>query len=147
MNVRFGDEVIPVSGGVMPARSPAETITAEIPYLRSELQSVQVEYESRILDDRTVERRAMPVRDGRTAAVPPSLAREGLELVSWPSPIARERLDELVAAEAAADHAPDRVRLLGRDDPGDPRAHRRSRRVAAPRVDRAVQREGEPRTG
>ena len=97
MNVRFGDEVIPVSGGVMPARSPAGTITAEIPYLRSELRSVQVEYDSRILDERTVERRAMPVRDGRTAAVPPSLAREGLELVSSPSRIARERLDELVA--------------------------------------------------
>jgi hypothetical protein len=81
----------------MPARSPAKTIAAEIPYLRSDLRSVQVEYESRILDDRTIERRAMRVRDGRTAAVPPSLEREGLELVSWPSPIARERLDELVA--------------------------------------------------
>ncbi len=76
---------------------PAETIDAEIPYLRSELRSVQVEFESRILDERTVERRAMPVRNGRTAAVPPSLTREGLELVSWPSTIARDRLDELVA--------------------------------------------------
>ena len=81
----------------MPARSPAETIAAEIPYLRSELRSVHVEYESRILDERTVERRSMPVRDGRTAAVPPSLEREGLELVLWPSLIARERLDELIA--------------------------------------------------
>ncbi len=74
-----------------------ETIDAEIPYLRSELRSVQVEFESRVLDERTVERRAMPVRNGRIATVPPSLAREGLELVSWPSPVARERLDELVA--------------------------------------------------
>jgi hypothetical protein len=81
----------------VPAHSPAETIAAEIPYLRRELRSVEVEYESRILDERTVERRAMRVRDGRTAAVPPSLEREGLELVSWPSRIARERLDELVA--------------------------------------------------
>ena len=40
-----------------------ETIDAEIPYLRSELRSVQVEFESRILDERTVERRAMPVRE------------------------------------------------------------------------------------
>ena len=68
----------------------AETIDAEIPYLRSELRSVQVEFESRILDERTVERRAMPVRNGRTATVPPSLTREGLELVSWPSTIARD---------------------------------------------------------
>jgi hypothetical protein len=74
-----------------------ETIDAEIPYLRSELRSVQVEFESRILDERTVERRSMPVRNGRAAPVPPTVAREGLELVSWPSPIARERLDELVA--------------------------------------------------
>jgi hypothetical protein len=81
----------------MPARSPAESVAAEIPYLRRELRSVQVEYDSRILDERTVERRAMRVRNGRTAAFPPSLAREGLELVSWPSRIARERLDELVA--------------------------------------------------
>ncbi len=77
----------------------ANSITADVPYLRSELESVQVEFEDRILDDRTVERRSMHVRNGRTAAVPPSLAREGLELVSWPSPIARERLDELVAAK------------------------------------------------
>ena len=55
----------------MPARSPAGTIAAEIPYLRSELRSVQVEYESRILDERTVERRAMPVRDGRSRSRPP----------------------------------------------------------------------------
>jgi hypothetical protein len=74
-----------------------ETIDAEIPYLRSELRSVQVEFESRILDERTVERRTMPVRNGRTATVPPTLAREGVELVSWPSAIARQRTDELVA--------------------------------------------------
>ena len=51
----------------------ANSIAAEIPYLRSELELVQVEFEDRILDDRTVERRAMPVNNGRTAAVPPSL--------------------------------------------------------------------------
>jgi len=75
------------------------SIAAQIPYLRSELESVQVEFEDRILDDRSVEHRAMHVNNGRTAAVPPTLEREGLELVSWPSPIARERLDELVAAK------------------------------------------------
>jgi hypothetical protein len=75
----------------------AHSIDAEIPYLRSELEIVQVEYEDRILDARTVEHRAMRVKNGRTAPVPPSLDREGFELVSWPSPVARERLDELVA--------------------------------------------------
>jgi len=75
----------------------ANSIDAEIPYLRSELEIVQVEYEDRILDDRTVEHRAMLVKNGRTATEPPSLEREGLELVSWPSSVARERLDELVA--------------------------------------------------
>jgi hypothetical protein len=84
----------------MSAPRPAETIAAEIPYIRGELKSVQVDFESRILDERTVEKRAMQVRDGRAAAVPPSLEREGLELVSWPSRIARERVDELVAQKA-----------------------------------------------
>lgn len=74
-----------------------DCIDAEIPYLRSELTCVQVEFESRILDARTVEHRPMPVRNGRTATTTPKLDREGLELVSWPSPIARERCDELVA--------------------------------------------------
>ncbi len=74
-----------------------DIIEAEIPYIRSELRSVQVEFESRILDERTVEHRPMPVRNGRTASTPPTLAHEGLELVSWPSPIARERFDEMVA--------------------------------------------------
>jgi len=32
----------------------ANSIAAEIPYLRSELESVQVEFDNRILDDRTV---------------------------------------------------------------------------------------------
>jgi hypothetical protein len=75
----------------------SETISAEIPYIRSELTSVQVEFESRVLDERTVEHRPMAIRNGRAAGTPPTLAREGLELVSWPSPIARDRLDELVA--------------------------------------------------
>jgi hypothetical protein len=74
-----------------------ETIDVAIPYIRSELTSVQVEFESRILDERTVEHRPMSVRNGRTAGTRPTLAREGLELVSWPSPIARTRVDEMVA--------------------------------------------------
>jgi len=59
----------------------AETIDAEIPYLRSELRSVHVEFESRILDERTVERRTMPVRNGRTASIPPTLAREARDVL------------------------------------------------------------------
>ena len=39
----------------------------------------------------------MSVRNGRAAAVAPTLEREGLELMSWPSSVARGRLDELVA--------------------------------------------------
>jgi hypothetical protein len=76
---------------------PRGTIAADIPYIRSGLASVHVEYTSRILGDDTIERRSMTVRNGRTAAVPPTLDHEGLELVSWPSRVARGRLDELVA--------------------------------------------------
>jgi hypothetical protein len=56
-----------------------------------------VEYTSRILDADKIERRTMAVRNGRAAVVPPTLEREGLALLSWPSRVARERLDELVA--------------------------------------------------
>jgi hypothetical protein len=79
------------------AEVPDGTIAAEIPYLRSDLDSVHVEYTARILDEDKLERRTMAVRDGRAVAVPPTLEREGLELVSWPSRVVQERLDELVA--------------------------------------------------
>ena len=81
----------------MTAQLPGGAIAAEIPYLRSGLTSVHVEYTSRILGEDTIERRTMAVRNGRVAAVRPTLECEGLELVSWPSRVARERLDELVA--------------------------------------------------
>jgi hypothetical protein len=55
-----------------------------------------VEYTSRILGDDTIERHSMVVRNGRAATAPPTLEREGLELMSWPSRVASERLDELV---------------------------------------------------
>ena len=75
---------------------PGGTITAEIPYIRSDLDSVHVEYTSRILGADKIEWRSMTVRNGRAAA-PATLEKEGLELMSWPSVVTRERLDELVA--------------------------------------------------
>jgi hypothetical protein len=88
----------------VPARGPA--VDAEIPYLRSELELVQVEFESRILDEQTVEKRSLAVRNGRTASPPPTLGREGLELATWPSAIARERTDELVAPKPLLEMRP-----------------------------------------
>jgi hypothetical protein len=76
---------------------PDGTITAEIPYLRSDLDSVDVEYTSRILGDDKVEWRTMTVRNGRAAAMAPTLERQGFELMSWPSLVATMRVDELVA--------------------------------------------------
>ena len=78
-------------------RSAVDSISAEIPYLRSELEAVRVEYTSRILDEQTIEPRTVQVRNGRTAAEPPSLEREGFEVSTWPSRVASERLDELAA--------------------------------------------------
>ena len=78
-------------------RSSVDSISAEIPYLRSELEIVYVEYTSRILDEQTIEPHAVRIRNGRTAVEPPSLDREGFALSMWPSRIARERLDELTA--------------------------------------------------
>jgi hypothetical protein len=78
-------------------QTTGEKITAAIPYLRSDLETVLVEYASRILNDDTIERHTMAVRNGHSAEQPPTLEGEGLELVLWPSRVARERLDELVA--------------------------------------------------
>ncbi len=78
-------------------RTSVDSISAEIPYLRRELEIVHVEYTARILGGETLEAHTMPVRNGRTATEPPSLEREGFELFTSPSRVVRERLDELVA--------------------------------------------------
>jgi hypothetical protein len=77
--------------------SSAESIRAEIPYLRSNLDKLFVEYTARILDDSKIERHTVAVRNGRTAAEPPSLGRAGFEIVSSPSRVVRERRAELMA--------------------------------------------------
>jgi len=77
--------------------SSAKSISAEVPYLRSELEQVFVEFTARILGDDTVERRAVQIRNGRTGAQPPSLEREGFQIARWPSRVVRERMDELTA--------------------------------------------------
>ena len=80
----------------MPARSPAETITAEIPYLRSELRSVQVEYDPRI--PTSGRSSGAPCRSG---TVEPQRSprrwntKDSSRFVAEPD--RRERLDELVA--------------------------------------------------
>jgi hypothetical protein len=74
-----------------------QSIQADIPYLRSDLTSLSVEFTARILGDDTLERHEMEVRNGRTAAEPPSLEREGFRIVNWLSPVVRERLGELMA--------------------------------------------------
>ena len=74
-----------------------ESVTAEVPYLRSELELVHVDFTSRNLDDKTVERRTVQIRNGRAAAEPPSLEREGFEIATWASRVVNERLEELTA--------------------------------------------------
>jgi hypothetical protein len=78
-------------------RSSVDSISAQLPYLRSELETVHVEFTSRILDEQTIEHHTVQIRNGRTATEPPSLAREGFEVATWPSRVASERLDELAA--------------------------------------------------
>jgi hypothetical protein len=87
-------------------RSSVDSIRAEIPYLRTELEIVHVEYTSRILGQETLETRTVPVRNGRTAGEPPSLEREGFEIFTSPSRVARERLDELVAQKPLLEMRP-----------------------------------------
>ena len=58
---------------------------------------MHVEFTSRILHEKTIEPHALQIRNGRNAAEPPSLEREGFEVATWPSRVASERLDELAA--------------------------------------------------
>ena len=124
-------------------RTSVDSIRAEIPYLRRELEIVHVEYTARILGGETLETHTMPVRNGRTAAEPPSLEREGFELFTSPSRVVQRAPRRARRAEAATADAPDRVRLLGRDDPADPTADRRARGPAAACLHRSVQLGGE----
>jgi hypothetical protein len=73
-------------------------VRAAVPYLRGELDRVHVKATARVLGDDTVERRDMQVRNGRAAPDGPSLEHEGFEIAIWPSRVARERAEELVAA-------------------------------------------------
>jgi hypothetical protein len=77
--------------------SSAESIRAEIPYLRSSLDKLFVEFTARILDDEKIERHAVQIRNGRRAAEPPSLESEGFEIANWPSLVVERRRDELMA--------------------------------------------------
>ena len=95
---------------------PGGTITAEIPYIRSDLDSVHVEYTSRILGEDKIEWRSMTVRNGRAAA-PPTLEKEGLELMSWPSRGHAGTTRRAGRRKASTHDASDRVRLLGGDRP------------------------------
>jgi hypothetical protein len=74
-----------------------DSIEAEVPYIRGELEKVFVEYTARILDERTVEQRPMRIRNGRVPGRQPSLEREGFELALWPSRVCREQMAELMA--------------------------------------------------
>lgn len=78
-------------------------IIAEIPYLRSDLDHLHVDYSARTLGDDVIERRPMLIHDGRAAGRELSLDREGLTIASWPVPSVRERLDELTAEATGPD--------------------------------------------
>jgi hypothetical protein len=77
--------------------SSARSVTAQVPYIRSDLDRVFVEFTARILGPDRVEQKMVEIRNGRAAAEPPSLEREGFQLVNWPSHVVRERVDELKA--------------------------------------------------
>jgi len=88
----------------MPATNSAfASVCAEVAYLRGELDRVSVKASSRNLGDQ-IERRDMQIRNGRAAAQAPTLEREGLQIAVWPSHVASERQDELIA-ETLKPHA------------------------------------------
>jgi hypothetical protein len=77
--------------------SSARSVTAQVPYIRSDLDRVFVEFTARILGPDRVEQKTVEILNGRAAAQPPSLEREGFQLITWPSRVVRERVDELKA--------------------------------------------------
>jgi hypothetical protein len=72
-------------------------LRAEVPYLRSDLDRVQVKATARALGDDTIVRNPMPIRNGRTAVDSPALEREGFQIAAWPSRVAQEP-EALIAA-------------------------------------------------
>ena len=71
-------------------------LTATLPYLRSDLDLLHVEFTARILGDEVFDKRTTQVRNGRIAGQVPALDGEGFELVPHPSATVSERLDELL---------------------------------------------------
>lgn len=71
-------------------------LTARLPYLRSDLDGLHVEFTARILGDELFDRRPTRIRNGRAEGQVPSIGQEGFQLVSHPSATVRERLGELL---------------------------------------------------
>ena len=80
----------------MQAMKTLDDIRTPIPYLRSDLETLRVEFTARNLREELFDRREETVRNGRTADRPPSLGREGFELVRHPCPVVEDRLEELM---------------------------------------------------
>ncbi len=76
---------------------PPHSIRAKIPYLRSDLDTLFVDYSARILGEETLDRQPLTIRNGREAAIPPSLEQEGFELTHCHSRVVQTRLTELTA--------------------------------------------------
>ena len=70
-------------------------IQAEIPYLDTSLDRIEVSFESRSFDH-AIQQKRLAVRDGRTAQPTLSLQREGFQIAVSPSAVVRERRAELI---------------------------------------------------
>jgi hypothetical protein len=75
-----------------------DSISAEISYVKGDLERVVFSSATRALDNQTTELRRVQVRNGRAVQEPVSLHREGFEIADAPSHVVRERRDELIAA-------------------------------------------------
>jgi hypothetical protein len=72
------------------------SIEAMVPYLRSDLTFLHVEFEKRELGEEMLERHRLEIRNGR-AEPKPSLEVEGLTIATFPSKVIRERMAEITA--------------------------------------------------
>jgi hypothetical protein len=72
------------------------SLTARVPYLRSDLEHLHVEFTEREKVALELEPRTIEVRNGRIAGQQPSLDEQGFALVRHRCPVVEERLDDFL---------------------------------------------------
>ncbi|MBM7061026.1 hypothetical protein JQX08_09935 [Pseudomonas sp. UL073] len=74
---------------------------ADVPYVNTSRDRIVISFEDRDLSDFVVEQHRVRIRNAREVDEALSVDRQGFQLVTFPSKVVRERLDELIAENCA----------------------------------------------